>query len=320
MWLRRSIAISALLHAGMLLWAFQSAHPTPSKSESSLEKRLVEVSIGSKSARPTSGFARPTSVGPTSASAGQEETGSKEDESKSESDSSSDPSTSTKPKPSPSSESETEESDAEAEPPAETPPESAPPSPAPGGESPSEEPSEREKDDSQQQPDKPDSTSPDPADDSNASAPEKVARNRASDSQSGEGSSAGSGSSGSASGSGSGSGAATGGRAGGGGIDRDALIRGYSRKIYRRLRAHQTYPRTARRRSLEGTVMVEVTVGRDGAILDADIHRSSGHEILDRAALEAIQSLDKLPPPPEALAWDRKALRIPIKYQLSRRG
>lgn len=44
------------------------------------------------------------------------------------------------------------------------------------------------------------------------------------------------------------------------------------------------YPRDAVRRGLEGTVMLRVLVDVDGRPLDVQVHRSSGHAILDREA------------------------------------
>ncbi len=49
------------------------------------------------------------------------------------------------------------------------------------------------------------------------------------------------------------------------------------------------YPRTARRRGHEGTVLLEVLVNRKGNVKKLRIMRSSGHTALDKAALSAVQ-------------------------------
>lgn len=49
-----------------------------------------------------------------------------------------------------------------------------------------------------------------------------------------------------------------------------------------------TYPPLAEQMELEGTVTVETVVGKDGQTLSARVIKSSGHEILDRAAAEGI--------------------------------
>jgi protein TonB len=50
------------------------------------------------------------------------------------------------------------------------------------------------------------------------------------------------------------------------------------------------YPSAARKRGMEGVVMINVRVGRDGQPLEALIHTSSGYGVLDRAALKAVRS------------------------------
>ncbi|MCK4622108.1 MAG: energy transducer TonB [Desulfuromonadales bacterium] len=50
-----------------------------------------------------------------------------------------------------------------------------------------------------------------------------------------------------------------------------------------------TYPRSARRQGWEGEVWLRVRVAVTGQVLKVRIERSSGHSILDRAALEAVR-------------------------------
>ena len=55
------------------------------------------------------------------------------------------------------------------------------------------------------------------------------------------------------------------------------------------------YPREARRRGVEGRVVVRVAVDAEGAASRAWVHRSSGHRMLDRAALSAVSEWRFLP-------------------------
>jgi protein TonB len=48
------------------------------------------------------------------------------------------------------------------------------------------------------------------------------------------------------------------------------------------------YPRMSQRRGEEGTVLLWVAVAADGRPVDWRVERSSGHERLDRAALDAV--------------------------------
>ena len=50
------------------------------------------------------------------------------------------------------------------------------------------------------------------------------------------------------------------------------------------------YPRLARRRGWEGTVVLEVRVDEEGRVVDVRIRKGSGHSVLDKAALTAVRS------------------------------
>lgn len=50
------------------------------------------------------------------------------------------------------------------------------------------------------------------------------------------------------------------------------------------------YPAEARRNHWEGTVVVRLEIAADGTLLDATLHCSSGHDVLDRAALRMLRT------------------------------
>ncbi|MDW7712609.1 MAG: energy transducer TonB [Deferrisomatales bacterium] len=75
------------------------------------------------------------------------------------------------------------------------------------------------------------------------------------------------------------------------------------------------YPRIARRRGLEGEVWLRVRVSPMGSVLEAEVERSSSHEILDKAALEAVLRWRFLP----ARLGDTPVegvVRVPIRFEL----
>ena len=80
-------------------------------------------------------------------------------------------------------------------------------------------------------------------------------------------------------------------------------------------RIHQTkrYPREAQFNEQEGTVMLKIEVAADGGLLRSEVENPCPFESLNRAALEAVRSVGRLPPVPL-----RKAvkLHIPIRFQL----
>ncbi|MBW1800603.1 MAG: energy transducer TonB [Deltaproteobacteria bacterium] len=49
------------------------------------------------------------------------------------------------------------------------------------------------------------------------------------------------------------------------------------------------YPRIARRRGYEGTVVIEVLVDREGKVEDLKLFQSSGHQVLDKAATTSVR-------------------------------
>lgn len=50
------------------------------------------------------------------------------------------------------------------------------------------------------------------------------------------------------------------------------------------------YPRPALERGWEGTVLLQVSVTAGGNVAELKVERTSGHPVLDRAALEAVRS------------------------------
>ena len=75
------------------------------------------------------------------------------------------------------------------------------------------------------------------------------------------------------------------------------------------------YPRAARERGWEGRVVLRVEVDADGSVVRADIEETSGHPVLDRAALGAVRrwrftaGAGSLPPP-------GAVVRVPIAFRL----
>jgi len=95
----------------------------------------------------------------------------------------------------------------------------------------------------------------------------------------------------------------------------DAEVRGASvderlEEIRRRLQAALYYPPIARRMGLEGTAWVRFEIDRAGAPRDVDVARSSGHEILDRAARRTVDRAGRLP-------WVHGRIEVPIRFSLA---
>lgn len=70
------------------------------------------------------------------------------------------------------------------------------------------------------------------------------------------------------------------------------------------------YPAEAVRRGLEGDVMLQLSLDDAGRVLSAEVVTSSGHAILDRAALAAARQIGTLPGNPSRT-------RLPVSFRLN---
>jgi protein TonB len=76
------------------------------------------------------------------------------------------------------------------------------------------------------------------------------------------------------------------------------------------------YPRIARRKGYEGTVVLEVLVNPEGRVADSRIFRSCGHSVLDKAAMKSIRNWLFEP----GMRGDKKVemwVKVPIRFQLN---
>ncbi len=76
------------------------------------------------------------------------------------------------------------------------------------------------------------------------------------------------------------------------------------------------YPAAARRADMEGRVELRVLVGTDGRVKQAEIKRSSGHAVLDAAALEHALKKWRLKPALQDGVAVEGWLVVPISFEL----
>jgi protein TonB len=75
------------------------------------------------------------------------------------------------------------------------------------------------------------------------------------------------------------------------------------------------YPKRAKRRGYEGTVILEVLVDQSGKVKELRILTSSGHNVLDRAALKSVNGWLFEP----GMVGDKKVdmwVRVPVRFEL----
>jgi len=75
------------------------------------------------------------------------------------------------------------------------------------------------------------------------------------------------------------------------------------------------YPRIARKRGYEGKVILQVLVDQNGKVKELRIVQSSGHDVLDRAAMTSVKNWQFKP----GMKGDRKVdtwVKVPVRFQL----
>lgn len=78
------------------------------------------------------------------------------------------------------------------------------------------------------------------------------------------------------------------------------------------------YPKRARRRGYQGTVILEVLVDRTGRVDDLRVLTSSGHQILDKAARQSVKTWLFQP----GMVGDKRVemwVRVPVQFELKGR-
>jgi periplasmic protein TonB len=86
--------------------------------------------------------------------------------------------------------------------------------------------------------------------------------------------------------------------------------------LRRRLSELRRYPSAARLNGWEGKVVLRAVIGADGHLREVKVHRSSGYEVLDNAAIETIRLACPLRMQHELKA-DHVAVYVPIVYSLA---
>lgn len=81
-------------------------------------------------------------------------------------------------------------------------------------------------------------------------------------------------------------------------------------RAQRKLNAHLFYPQDAIDRDLEGTVTLRLLLDDAGRVLEAGVLASSGHPVLDRAAMEAARRMGRVD------AGGLRELMLPITFRL----
>jgi len=94
------------------------------------------------------------------------------------------------------------------------------------------------------------------------------------------------------------------------------LLSGYGKMISQALARYKEYPQIARMRGWEGSVTMRLRVAPSGRLIDAELHTSSGHDVLDKQALAMASQAQRFPAPPDGLNGGEIAVLVPIVFRL----
>lgn len=88
----------------------------------------------------------------------------------------------------------------------------------------------------------------------------------------------------------------------------------YKGKVVAKLRRAKRYPRQAQRRRLTGTARVAFTISRTGSVSGIRLTRSSGHALLDEAALDMVRRASPMPKFPGDITAAQMRLQVPVRF------
>lgn len=80
---------------------------------------------------------------------------------------------------------------------------------------------------------------------------------------------------------------------------------------------YKEYPVMARKGMIEGTVVIQGMLVRDGSLRQCSVKKTSGSSLLDNAALRAVRSVGRFPQLPSALHGDELVFELPVSFRLS---
>lgn len=94
----------------------------------------------------------------------------------------------------------------------------------------------------------------------------------------------------------------------------NAAVSNYPGEILSRLRRSLGFPAQARRQRITGEVQVAFTIASNGAVSGVRVVRSSGHAILDEAALQAVHRAAPFPHIPKAAGRSNWDFTVPLAF------
>jgi len=87
-------------------------------------------------------------------------------------------------------------------------------------------------------------------------------------------------------------------------------------KVRAKIRANWSYPRDAGDRGIEGHLLIEFHIAKNGNLEFIALRDSSGVRVLDDYAMTAVKLAQPFPPVPDDLAKNALAISAEFRYQI----
>ena len=95
------------------------------------------------------------------------------------------------------------------------------------------------------------------------------------------------------------------------------IMQRFAQTVRRKIESKKRYPLAARKSRFEGRVGVKMTILKDGQLEMIEIIESSGHAILDKAALESVRRSAPFPQFPEEAERSRIQMSIYLAFKMT---
>lgn len=90
----------------------------------------------------------------------------------------------------------------------------------------------------------------------------------------------------------------------------------YGNSLWGAISKHKKYPKIAAMRNWQGEAIVELELDGNGKLKSKKIIQSSGHDVLDKQALEMVEKALPFPQPPEVLRGNNFTITVPVPFKL----
>jgi protein TonB len=98
--------------------------------------------------------------------------------------------------------------------------------------------------------------------------------------------------------------------------DMDEARGKYGNTLWAAISKEKKYPKIAQMRGWQGEAVVELLLDGSGKLKSKKIIQSSGHDVLDKQALEMVEKAAPYPTPPEVLRGNSFTITGPIPFKL----